>query len=176
MACEKNPLEHFMCCLSIRHKHPAIEPVVFKCGHFACYKCVKNQKKNTRLEIVNCMECKEENILPDIDCSNYKGNGMNFYSDEKLIIFKSKLNEAKMEFEGIKLYFQLIARINLHLFDCIGKLNRKSGEVDVQIEYCKDELEIRAESLKNEIDKIKDDFINKLDEIKGDFEYFIFIC
>jgi hypothetical protein len=105
MACEKNPLEYFMCCLSIRHKHPAIEPVVFKCGHFACYKCVKNQKENTRLEIVNCMECKKENILLDIDCSNYKENRMNSYSDETLNIFKSKLNESKMEFEGIKLYF-----------------------------------------------------------------------
>lgn len=85
MACEKNPLEYFMCCLSIRHKHPAIEPVVFKCGHFACYKCVKNQKKNTRLEMVNCMECKDENILLDLfsNVMNFLSNNSNYLSSNE---------------------------------------------------------------------------------------------
>ena len=49
-----------MCCLSIRHKHPGIEPVALNCGHFACNSCVTNQKKNTVIKALICMECKSE--------------------------------------------------------------------------------------------------------------------
>ena len=114
MPCEKNPLEYFMCCLSIRHKHPAIEPVALNCGHFACNSCLNNQKENTGLKRVICIVCKAKNKIQDIDCSNNMKNGMNFYSDEKLEIFKSKLNESKQKLQGIELYFLLQKFIKIY--------------------------------------------------------------